>query len=362
MRWKEQITANIKGMRYSDIEKFIDGTIDEEAFNEMTAKVDIPNGIPNARIKTFVKKECCRIGAEKLYELDEALDILDDEEYIEPQSRIHDAPQFCGKSDDADIVLPPTKVRDETTVPMWLAMGSIILMAFCITVIASVSINKLKDSHESALKIERTLRFNNTKEYELREEVLLDALVDEMAENAFLTENLRLLVTFLDAGIDKDLAEMQELVASMPYGSPFKSGHRVTDNYGFRDETWFDGDGVHSGLDLVPLQYGDNAIHTTVDGRIIDYGISDIYGKYIVFENTAQDVRIIYAHLATIYWQNDDHEVKGIDIPAGTKIGWMGATGLANGPHLHYELRTLVDGEWVLLNPKAVTNKEETKN
>jgi hypothetical protein len=67
----------------------------------------------------------------------------------------------------------------------------------------------------------------------------------------------------------------------------------------------------------------------------------------------------LYAHLSSI----DARAVKDSLIAAGAKVGEVGETGNADGPHLHFELRAGARGDtWaatntVLINPLAVTSE-----
>jgi len=140
----------------------------------------------------------------------------------------------------------------------------------------------------------------------------------------------------------------------VPYGSPFKHGHRYTSMYGPRDEQIYGGapTGHHKGVDIVPLVPSDTIINATADGTIVDFGYSDTLGKYIVFE-TEGGFQLKYAHLSTIFYQSDEGEVIGVKIQRGERLGRMGGTGSwSTGPHLHFEVHVLnADGVYVELNP-----------
>lgn len=67
------------------------------------------------------------------------------------------------------------------------------------------------------------------------------------------------------------------------------------------------------------------------------------YGNHVYIENG--DVTTIYAHCKTIYVK------EGYNIKQGEKIGEVGQTGNATGPHLHFEIRKsgrIVNPEYVL--------------
>jgi len=177
-------------------------------------------------------------------------------------------------------------------------------------------------------------------------------------------EIVSVLTTFQDAGMVVDQADIRtllKLAATLPYGSPFHGGHRVTSEFGMRSVAQFGWvDVEHLGIDLIPLE-NDWTVYSQVDGTITDYGVSDIYGKYFEI-TTYTGYKLFYAHLERIFWQtqHDDGTWSldiGTHIQKGTRIGIMGETGKwATGPHLHLEVHILIDGGWVPLNPHEIVN------
>ncbi len=93
---------------------------------------------------------------------------------------------------------------------------------------------------------------------------------------------------------------------------------------------------AHKGVD-----YGaptGTPVHATASGRILALGWGGGYGKRIVIRhNTTYST--VYAHLSR--FNNGLHI--GSFVEQGQTIGYVGATGLASGPHLHYEFQ--VNGE-----------------
>lgn len=160
-----------------------------------------------------------------------------------------------------------------------------------------------------------------------------------------LNSKLEILITFKDAGLSgqnvDDIRQLLELADNIPYGSPFKHGHKYTSMYGNRDESTFGGspNGHHKGVDIIPLRWSDKTILATANGEIVDFGYSEVMGKYIVFE-TSEGYRLKYAHLETIFWQDlEERKVKNIPIKKGEKLGIMGNTGTwSTGAHLHLEI------------------------
>ena len=114
------------------------------------------------------------------------------------------------------------------------------------------------------------------------------------------------------------------------------------------------GDRIH------PL-YGDRRLHAGVDlgapegmpvlsahagyVRYADWG--DGYGKLVIVEYADGQYQTYYAHLSEILVQ-DGEAVRPRQV-----IGLVGSTGGVTGPHLHFELRRQVNGEFVAIDPSA---------
>ena len=74
-------------------------------------------------------------------------------------------------------------------------------------------------------------------------------------------------------------------------------------------------------------------VRAAADGKVVFAGLGTGYGKYIRIQH-GPDCQTVYAHLSSIA-QNIR---VGSDVLHGEQIGKVGQTGLATGPHLHYEL------------------------
>ena len=98
---------------------------------------------------------------------------------------------------------------------------------------------------------------------------------------------------------------------------------RVGDRYGPR------GAGFHAGLDF-PADSGAR-VTAAAGGRVRFAGYDDGWGLTVTLDH-GNGVRTRYAHLsrATV--------TPGTWVAAGTRIGAVGATGFATGPHLHFEV------------------------
>lgn len=81
-------------------------------------------------------------------------------------------------------------------------------------------------------------------------------------------------------------------------------------------------------------------VKTTGDGKIVFRGVKNGYGNVVEIEH-GQKYSTLYAHLSGF----KSGQKLGSAIKQGDVIGYVGKTGLATGPHLHYEFR--IGGEHV---------------
>lgn len=88
----------------------------------------------------------------------------------------------------------------------------------------------------------------------------------------------------------------------------------------------------HHGLDYAAPQ--GTPVSAVGDGTVIFSGYKGQYGKIIIVRHP-NNWRTYYGHLSRI----EKNIKKGSKIKQGQIIGYVGSTGLATGPHLHYELR-----------------------
>jgi murein DD-endopeptidase MepM/ murein hydrolase activator NlpD len=74
--------------------------------------------------------------------------------------------------------------------------------------------------------------------------------------------------------------------------------------------------------------------HATADGQLSFEGVQNGYGNVVVL-NHQGNLSTVYGHLS--HFAKGLH--KGDRVRQGDIIGYVGMTGLASGPHLHYEFR-----------------------
>ncbi len=82
------------------------------------------------------------------------------------------------------------------------------------------------------------------------------------------------------------------------------------------------------------------------DGKVIFRGRKGSYGNAIVIQHGG-NITTLYGHLSRFSGKARN----GTRVRQGDIIGFVGQTGLATGPHLHYEYRK----NGVHMNPRTVT-------
>jgi murein DD-endopeptidase MepM/ murein hydrolase activator NlpD len=86
----------------------------------------------------------------------------------------------------------------------------------------------------------------------------------------------------------------------------------------------------HAGVDF--LAPAGRAVGSAGSGRVASTGFSRSgWGNFVIIRHRF-GLRTLYAHLSSIRVR------AGASVAAGTRIGRVGATGTATGPHLHLEV------------------------
>ena len=95
----------------------------------------------------------------------------------------------------------------------------------------------------------------------------------------------------------------------------------------------------HNGIDLAARK--GTRIYAADSGKVLFSGQKSLYrgyGKIIVIDHgkrqrDGRNISTFYAHTSRILVK------KGQMVKKGDEVGWVGATGYATGPHLHFEVR-----------------------
>ena len=97
----------------------------------------------------------------------------------------------------------------------------------------------------------------------------------------------------------------------------------------------------HAGIDI---GVNEGTVFTaSMEGTVTSVSSEGSYGNHIYIQK--DDVTTLYAHCKTIYLKQGDTVIQG------QKIGEVGSTGKATGPHLHFEIRKanrVVNPEYIL--------------
>jgi murein DD-endopeptidase MepM/ murein hydrolase activator NlpD len=100
---------------------------------------------------------------------------------------------------------------------------------------------------------------------------------------------------------------------------------------------------AHKGVDYAAPS--GTPIKAAGDGKVIFRGVKGGYGNTIILQH-GSNITTLYAHM-----QRFNRAARnGMRVRQGTVIGYVGQSGLATGPHLHYEYRK----NGVHMNPRTV--------
>lgn len=111
-------------------------------------------------------------------------------------------------------------------------------------------------------------------------------------------------------------------------------GGRVTSPYGWRIHPIFKSRIFHNGIDY-GAPYG-TPIKASNSGKVIFSGWYGGYGRVVILDHgscTGSPTTTLYAHMSK------QKVVVGQSVTRGQTIGYVGTSGYATGPHLHFEVR-----------------------
>ncbi len=134
--------------------------------------------------------------------------------------------------------------------------------------------------------------------------------------------------------VRNDVDKQSALAAAAPSIWPAHGWLSAT--FGEREDPFTGGTEFHTGIDL-STEKGQPVVATAA-GRVESAEYVGAYGNMVVIDH-GFGIKTRYAHLSAFTVRPGDHVERD-----GT-IGFVGATGRATGPHLHYEV--LVNGQLV---------------
>lgn len=130
---------------------------------------------------------------------------------------------------------------------------------------------------------------------------------------------------------DRNLPEnvsMEQAILGFDYCTPVSGA--MSSNFGYRDHPVEGEERFHYGVDIA-ADTG-TAVACFADGTVTAVGESSSYGKYVMVRHTG-GYHTLYAHCSRITASS------GAAVKKGDKIAEVGETGIATGPHLHFELQ-----------------------
>jgi murein DD-endopeptidase MepM/ murein hydrolase activator NlpD len=121
---------------------------------------------------------------------------------------------------------------------------------------------------------------------------------------------------------------MEQMVLGFDYCTPVQG--TVSSNFGYRSHPIEGEEKFHYGLDIAADS--GTEIDCFADGVVTAVGDSTSYGKYCIVSHEG-GYSTLYAHCSRVT------ATSGASVTEGQKIAEVGETGMATGPHLHFELQ-----------------------
>jgi murein DD-endopeptidase MepM/ murein hydrolase activator NlpD len=129
------------------------------------------------------------------------------------------------------------------------------------------------------------------------------------------------------------LAALRTMMKALPVSAPLES-YDVSSPFGVRGDPENGHAAFHTGLDMTAPYM--SPVYATAPGVVTYAGYRDDYGKIVEIDH-GNGIATRYAHLHSFTVS------VGQRVAAHSQIGYLGSTGRATGPHVHYEV--VVNGE-----------------
>jgi murein DD-endopeptidase MepM/ murein hydrolase activator NlpD len=132
----------------------------------------------------------------------------------------------------------------------------------------------------------------------------------------------------LEGGLTASFAGDWKELADAPSLWPVEGS--VASSFGEREDP-INGEGAfHTGIDIdAPIG---TPVRAAADGDVVEAAMNAGYGREVVLDH-GHDLLTIYGHLSAFA------VITGQHVARGQVIGYVGQSGRATGPHLHYEVR-----------------------
>jgi murein DD-endopeptidase MepM/ murein hydrolase activator NlpD len=147
--------------------------------------------------------------------------------------------------------------------------------------------------------------------------------------------------------VQKTVEQRESLMNATPSIWPVHGW--LSAGYGMRSDPFNGSRDFHPGLDISADK--GTPILATADGRVEQAAASGEYGNLVIV-NHGYGIVTRYGHLSKFAVR------AGREVKRGDVLGYVGATGRATGPHLHYEV--LANGR--LMNPLQLLTGKSSKN
>lgn len=151
-----------------------------------------------------------------------------------------------------------------------------------------------------------------------------------LAGELFLQKRTATIIRYRPAGgADGFWTPRGESVVRSFLRTPMDASH-VTSRFGMREHPILGYSAMHTGVDFgAPTG---TPILAAGNGKVMMAGYNGGYGLYVKLQHTA-DIGTGYGHMSRL-----GPGIKpGVSVRQGQVIGFVGSTGMATGPHLHYE-------------------------
>jgi murein DD-endopeptidase MepM/ murein hydrolase activator NlpD len=129
------------------------------------------------------------------------------------------------------------------------------------------------------------------------------------------------------------LSALRAMIKTLPVSAPL-ANFDVSSAFGVRGDPENGHAGFHTGIDLTAPY--DSPVYSTAPGTVTFAGWRDDYGKIVEIDH-GNGIATRYAHLHAFSVS------VGQRVGAHQQVGYLGSTGRATGPHVHYEV--VVNGE-----------------
>jgi murein DD-endopeptidase MepM/ murein hydrolase activator NlpD len=123
------------------------------------------------------------------------------------------------------------------------------------------------------------------------------------------------------------------ILSDIPSIWPVKGGiGHISAFYGYNKNPFTGISYLHTGIDISTYRSGDPIVATAA-GQVVTVAYDgNGYGNYVIIEHK-HGFYTLYGHMKASIVQ------KGQRVEQGQVIGYIGATGVVTGPHVHYEVR-----------------------